>query len=273
MTSTTSSSTRFATSADGTRIAYENRGSGPALVFVDGAMCHRAMGPSRDLAEALAADFTVHSYDRRGRGESGPGSWPYDVTTEVDDLRAVIESAGGKAHVLGVSSGGALALEAARRGVPVDRLAVYEAPFIVDDTRPPNDPNLPAQLQQLVQQGRRGDAVRTFMRTVGVPAPFIWLMRVMPTWPKMVAIAHTLPYDLSIVVEHEQGRPLPPGYYEKVAAETLVLAGGKSPAYMRNAQAAIAEAVPGARLEVVPGQTHMVRAAVLGPVVAGFLRG
>jgi pimeloyl-ACP methyl ester carboxylesterase len=273
MTSTTSSSTRYATSADGTRIAYDVRGSGPAPVLVDGALCHREMGPSRDLAEALAGSFTVHSYDRRGRGESGPGSWPYDIGAEVDDLRAVIGSAGARAHVLGVSSGAALALEAARRGVPVDRLVVYEAPFIVDGTRPPNDPRLPEQLQQLVQDGRRGEAVRTFLRTVGVPAPFIWLMRLMPSWPKLCAVAHTLPYDLSIVVEHEQGTPLPSGHYDQVGAETLVLAGGKSPVAMRNAQAAIAEAVPGARLEVLPGQTHMVRAAAVAPVVADFLRG
>ncbi len=272
MTSTTSTATRFATSADGTRIAYETRGSGPALVLVDGAMCHRAMGPGRDLADELAGSFTVHAYDRRGRGESGPGSWPYDVTTEIEDLRAVIEAAGGRAHVLGVSSGAALALEASRRGEPVDRLVVYEAPFIVDDTHPANDPGLPEQVQQMVEAGRRGAAVSTFLRVVGVPAPVTWLMRLMPAWRKMTATAHTLPYDLAIVVEHQQGEPLPPGYYAHVAADTLVVAGGKSPAYLRNAQAAIADAVPGARLEVLPGQTHMVRAQVLAPVVTRFLR-
>lgn len=269
----TSSATRYAISADGTRIAYEVNGTGPALVLVDGAMCHRAMGPGRDLAEAFAGSFTVHLYDRRGRGDSGPGSWPYDITTEVDDLRAVIAAAGGTAHVFGVSSGAALALEAARQGAPVARLAVYEAPFVVDDTRPASDPRLPAQLQQMVEDGRRGAAVSTFLRLVGVPAPVIWLMRVMPAWRKLTATAHTLPYDLAIVVELEQGEPLPPGYYADVAADTLVLAGGKSPDYMRNAQAAIAGAVPGARLEVVPGQTHMVRAQALAPVVTGFLLG
>lgn len=272
MTSTTSSSTRYATSADGTPIAYETRGSGPALVLVDGAMCHRAMGPARDLAGALAGTFTVLAYDRRGRGESGPGSWPYDVTTEIEDLRAVIAAAGGTAHVLGVSSGAALALEAARQGVPVARLVVYEAPFIVDGTRPANDPQLPARLQRMVEEGRRGEAVSTFLRVVGVPAPFVLLMRAMPAWRKMTATAHTLPYDLSIVVEHQQGRPLPPGCYDAVGAQTLVLAGGKSPHSMRNAQAAIAEAVPDARLEVLPGQTHMVRPKALAPVVVDFLQ-
>jgi pimeloyl-ACP methyl ester carboxylesterase len=272
MTSTTSSATGFTTSADGTRIAFEARGSGPALVLVDGAMCHRSLGPSRDLADALAGSFTVHVYDRRGRGESGPGSWPYDVASEVEDLQAVIRAAGGRAHVLGVSSGAALALEAARRGAPLDRLALYEAPFIVDDTHPAIDPRLPARLQGLVEEGRRGEAVGTFLRTVGVPAPFVLLMRVMPAWRKMTATAHTLPYDFSIVVDQQQGRPLPPGCYEDVEADTLVLVGGKSPVYMRNAQAAVAAAVPGARLEVLPGQTHMVRAKAVAPVLTGFLK-
>src|SRR6478736_8979926 len=162
MTTTTStqdsvSTTRFATSADGTRIAYEVSGTGPALVLVDGALCQRSMGPARPLAEQLSHSFTVHAYDRRGRGESGPGETAYDVEREVEDLAAVIEAAGGHAHVFAASSGAVLALEAARRGLPIDRLALYEAPFIVDDTHAPNDPDLPARLRSLVDDGKRGD--------------------------------------------------------------------------------------------------------------------
>lgn len=127
-----STRTQFATSADGTRIAYEVHGSGPALVFVDGAMCQRTLGPSASLAEALASDFSVHVYDRRGRGESDAGATPWSIDREIEDLAAIIEVAGGSAHVLALSSGAALALEAAARGLPIDRLAVYEAPFILD---------------------------------------------------------------------------------------------------------------------------------------------
>jgi pimeloyl-ACP methyl ester carboxylesterase len=247
------------------------RGSGPALVLVDGALCQRSLGPARPLAEQLATSFTVHAYDRRGRGESGPGETAYDVEREVEDLTAVIEAAGGHAHVFGASSGAALALVAARSGVPIDRLALYEAPFIVDDTHAPNDPELPARLRALVEQGRRGDAVRLFMRTVGAPGPMIALMRLMPVWKKLTGVAHTLPHDLTIVIDHEQGRPLPEGLYDAVAAPTLVIAGGKSPDYLRNAQAAVAEAVPDGRLETLPGQTHMIKAKVTAPVVAAHL--
>jgi pimeloyl-ACP methyl ester carboxylesterase len=272
MSSTTTGSTRFATSADGTPIAYDVTGEGPALVLVDGALCSRAMGPSRDLSSALGGEFRVVAYDRRGRGESGPGSSSYAREQEVEDLAAVIDVVGGTACVFGASSGGALALEAARAGVPIARLAVYEVPFIVDDTHPGNDPNLPSQLEAMVAEGRRGDAVKTFLRTVGAPAPVVAMMRLMPVWKKLTGVAHTLPYDLSLVIEHEQGRPLPDGYYDAVTAETLVIAGGKSPEYMRNAQAAVAEVVPNARLEVLPGQTHMIKARVVAPLLTDFLR-
>jgi pimeloyl-ACP methyl ester carboxylesterase len=263
--------TQHAVSADGTRIAYETHGSGPALVVVDGALCSREMGPSRGLTKALQSSFTVHVYDRRGRGESDTGATAYDVAREVDDLAAVIAAAGGHAHVFAASSGVALALEAARNGVAIDRLVAYEAPFIVDDTHTPNDLDLPEQLAALVDDGRRGDAVKLFMRTVGAPAPMVAVMRLLPVWRKLTAVAHTLPYDMAMVVGFEQGRPLPAGHYYDVRCPTLVLAGGKSPEYLRNAQAAVAAAVPDGELRVLPGQTHMIKPKVVAPVVTSHL--
>jgi pimeloyl-ACP methyl ester carboxylesterase len=266
-----SSTTQHAVSADGTRIAYETHGSGPALVVVDGALCSREMGPSRGLADALQGSFTVHLYDRRGRGGSDAGATAYDVAREVEDLAAVIAAAGGHADVFAASSGAALALEAARRGVAIDRLVAYEAPFIVDDTRAPNDLDLPEQLADLVAAGRRGDAVKLFMRTVGAPAPMVAVMRLLPVWRKLTAAAHTLPYDLAMVVGFEQGQPLPAGHYDGVRCPTLVLAGAKSPAYLRNAQAAVAAAVPDGELRVLPGQTHLIKPKVVAPVVIDHL--
>ena len=263
--------TQHTVSADGTDIAYEVRGSGPALVLVDGALCSRTMGPARGLTDALAGDFTVYSYDRRGRGESGPGATPYAIEREVEDLGAVVAAAGGHAHLFAASSGAALALEGARAGIVIDGLVAYEAPFIVDDTHAPHALDLPQQLQAMVDDGRRGDAVKTFLRTVGAPSVMVALMPLLPPWRKLKAVAHTLPYDLSIVVPFEQGEPLPDGYYDDVTCSTLVIAGGKSPDYMRNSQAAIAAAVPGARLAVLPGQTHMIKPKVVAPVVTAHL--
>lgn len=273
MSTTTEPSTRYTTSADGTRIAYEVHGQGPVLVNVDGALCQRAMGPSRGLAEAFGGQFSVYVYDRRGRGESGPGAGPYAVQREVEDLLAVIDAAGGRASVLGTSSGGALALEAARQGAPIDRLAVYEAPFVLDDTHPANDLRLGERTRELVEAGRSDGAVRLFLRTVGMPGPMITVLRFLPPWRHMVGMAHTLPHDYAIVLDHQQARPLPGGYYDAVVPETLVLAGGKSPAYMRNAQAAVAAAIPRARLETLPGQTHLVKPKVVAAAATPFLRG
>lgn len=270
MSTMTTTETRFATSADGTDIAYDVTGTGPAVVIVEGAMCQRSMGIAKVLTESLSTDYSVHGYDRRGRGESGPGATAYEVQREVEDLAAVVAATGETPFVLGGSSGGALALEAARQGVPMRALAVYEAPFIVDDTRAPNDPGLGEEIQALVDAGRRGEAVKTFMRVVGVPAPFIALMPLLPMWKKVTGIAHTLPYDFAIVLPRQQGRPLPAGHYSSIAVPTLVIAGGKSPEYMRNAQAAIAEQVPGAELVTLKGQTHMVRAKATTPVLREF---
>jgi pimeloyl-ACP methyl ester carboxylesterase len=265
----TPTGTKFATSADGTRIAYEVTGAGPALVLVDGAMCQRTMGPMRGLATALADAFTVYAYDRRGRGESG--DTPATLKAEIEDLRAVIDAAGGSAAVFGASSGGALVLEACAAGLPIEQVVVYEAPFILDDTHAPNPADSAERFRALVADGRRGEAVKSFMRMVGVPAPFIGLMRVMPAWKKMCEVAHTLPHDFAIVGPHQLGQPLPEGKYDAVDVPTLVIAGGKSPDYMRNAQAAIAAAVAGARLETLEGQTHMIKAKVTAPAVAEFL--
>ena len=269
--STITRQTQFVTSADGTPIAYEVSGTGPALISVDGAMCQREMGPGRGLAEALRDRFTVYVYDRRGRGASGPGSSPYAVDREVEDLHAVIEAAGGHTHLFGSSSGGMLAMEAARLGAPIDRLVVYEGPVIVDDTHPANDPRLGKRCAELVDAGRRGDAVKLFMRTVGVPAPMLAVMRLMPAWKHLVGVAHTLPNDFAIVLDHQQGRPLPDGHFAAVQPETLVLVGGKSPTYMKNGQAAIAAAIPHARLETLPGQTHLIKPKVVAPALAPFL--
>ncbi|QGN56849.1 alpha/beta fold hydrolase [Nostocoides sp. HKS02] len=269
-TVTATTSTRFVTSADGTAIAYDVTGTGPAVVVVEGALCQRTMGTAKALLPLLSESFAVFAYDRRGRGESGAGSSAYAVQREVEDLVAVLEVAGPDACVVGASSGAVLVLEALRAGVSVRKAALYEAPFIVDGTHAPNDSDLGARTQQLVDAGRHGDAVKLFMRTVGVPAFGVVMMRVMPVWKKLCAVAHTLPHDYALVLEHQQGAPLPAGYLSAVTVPVLVIVGGKSPAYMKNAQAAIAAALPNGTLRELPGQTHLVRGKATVPVLRDF---
>jgi pimeloyl-ACP methyl ester carboxylesterase len=256
-------------SKDGTEIGFTRTGSGPALIIVDGALCYRAFGPAAKLAAALAGHFTVYTYDRRGRGESGGGT-PYDVEREVEDIAALIEEAGGSAHLFGMSSGGTLVAEAAHRGVNAERIAVYESPMIVDGTHPPMAADFPARVERAVAEGRRGDAVKLFMRYVGTPGFFIAALQVMPPWKKLKAVAHTLPHDLSFVAELQRGTPPPADRWSGADVPALVIAGGKSPEYMRNSQQYLADALPQGKVTVLPGQTHMVNAKVTAPVLVAF---
>ncbi|NUW43264.1 alpha/beta fold hydrolase [Nonomuraea rhodomycinica] len=264
-------------SSDGTAIAYTRVGQGPPVVLVDGALCHRAAGPNTALAEALARDFTVYTYDRRGRGDSGDtppaaGS-AIDPRREIDDLAALVEEAGGDVRLYGISSGAALALAAAEAGVPVARLAVYEPPFIVDGSRPPIPADYQERLRELVGAGRRAEAVRYFMRSaVGLPAVMVAMMRFMPNWSGLKAVAHTLAYDAAFVTAYERGEPLPAGSWAGVTVPTLVIDGGKSPAWMRNGVRALAGTLPAARHRTLEGQTHLVKTAALAPVLTEFFR-
>ncbi|PRX50154.1 pimeloyl-ACP methyl ester carboxylesterase [Prauserella shujinwangii] len=257
------------TSADGTRIAFERTGNGQPVILVDGAMCYRDSGPMRPLAEQLAKDFTVYLYDRRGRGESGDTA-PYSPRREIEDIEALVKDAGGSAHLFGISSGAVLALEAANAGLPVRGLALYEPPLIVDDTRDPVPPEWVTELRREVAEGRRGDAVRRFMRVVQVPAVAIFLMRFLPAWRKITGVAHTLPYDFEVIGDLQSGRPLPADRWTSLTATTLVLDGGKSPTWIRNGTRALADVLPTARYDTLPGQTHMVKPTALAPALAEF---
>jgi pimeloyl-ACP methyl ester carboxylesterase len=259
------------TSADGTTIAYETAGTGPAVVLVDGALCHRNFGPAAPLAERLADRFAVTSYDRRGRGDSADTA-PYDVEREVEDLAAVVDAVGGSAYVYGISSGAALALQAAHRGVPMRRLAVYEAPFVVDDSGPEEPDDYLPNLTRALAEDRRGDAVGMFMRLVGAPALAIGFMRVTPAWRKLKGVAHTLPYDHAILSHARSGEPLPADRYAGVGMPVLSMAGGKSPEWMRTAMRQVAEVVPDGEYRTIDGQTHMLKPAALAPVLADFYR-
>ncbi|GAB6902130.1 alpha/beta fold hydrolase [Kineosporia succinea] len=259
------------TSADGTPIACSRTGEGPALVLVDGAFGHRDFGPNPALAKLLARDFTVWTYDRRGRG--GSGDQPvFSPEREYEDLAAVVKEAG-DAFVYGISSGAALVLDAVAHGVPAARVAVFEAPFIVDGSRPPVPADHQEQLTALLARGRRGAVVSWFMRRgVGLPAPLVAFMHVMPAWPKLKRLAHTVPYDLAHLGDAASGRPLEPSRWSGLQAPVLVVDGGRSPATMRTAMAALAQALPDAGHRTLPGQTHIVKPAALAPVLAEFFR-
>ena len=253
-------------SKDGTTIAFDRFGAGPAVVLVSGGSVDRSS--NAPLAEQLAPDFTVYNYDRRGRGPSGDTP-PYAVQREVEDIEVVITAAGGSAALYGSSSGAALALEAAASGVPITKLALWEPPFFLDASlRPPAD--TARTYTELVEAGRRGDAVEYFMaKVVGLPAEFVAQARSSPWWPAQEALAHTLAYDATIMDDYS----LPSERAAAVTAPTLVLAGGASFPWMTDMAQALAKVIPDARTRILEGQTHDVDAAVLGPVLRKFFSG
>lgn len=255
-------------SKDGTVIAFDRVGDGPPLILVDPALCSRVMGPSTGLAKLLAPHFTVFTYDRRGRGESGD-TMPYAVEREIEDLEAVLDEAGGDAFVWGPSSGAVLALDAANRLSGIKKLALYEVPFIVDDSRPPTRDNW-VRINAAVEAGHRSDAVKEFLKAVGVPAVVIALMRLTPVWSKLEATAHTLPYDGALVQDCQRGEPLPADRWASVTAPTLVMDGGKSSAWIRNANRSLANVLPNAQGRTLEGQTHVVKGKAQVPMLVEF---
>jgi pimeloyl-ACP methyl ester carboxylesterase len=262
------------TSKDGTRIAYDQTGRGDPVILVGGAFSYRKYPDWAKMVELLSPHFTVINYDRRGRGDSGD-TQPYAVRREVEDIEALIDAVGGTAYVYGLSSGAALALETAN-AMPgkVKKLALYEAPFVVDNTGRPLPKDFVPHLQQLLADGRQGDVVKAFMVEVDVPAIFITLMSLMrKNWNQLKSLAHTVPYDITILGDHRSGKPLPKGEWAKATMPTLVMDGGKSPTGMRHGMEALAANLPNATYRTLPGQTHMIKAPALAPTLIEFFAG
>jgi pimeloyl-ACP methyl ester carboxylesterase len=259
-------------SQDGTTIAFERSGEGPPVILVDGALCYREVGWSRKLAKRLSERCTVITYDRRGRGESDDVP-PHAPEREVEDLAALIEVAGGSAGLYAVSSGGALALEAAARGLEVRKLVLYEIPFSVDDARRQAAASYTKQLEALIAEDRHGDAVKLFLRHVGLPGAVIALMRLLPTWSKLTAIAHTLAYDDASINAIEALIQAASERWAAMTTPTLALVGGKSPAWMHTGMQTVAAALPNARFHVLEGQTHNVKPKAHAPLLTNFFAG
>jgi pimeloyl-ACP methyl ester carboxylesterase len=265
-----------AASKDGTTIAYDREGRGPVVILVNGALGDRKLDRRFKLmtriSERLSPRVTVINYDRRGRGESSEAG-PFAVEREVEDIAALIEAEGGRAALFGFSSGGALALRAAGAGIGVAKVAVYEVPFMVDrdEKRPPAD--YAKRLDDLVGAGDRNGAVKHFMRNaMGMPAPVVTMMRLMPAWKDMAANAHTLPYDWAALDEHNmQGDPLETDEFASITIPALVVYGGKSPANLRKGSEALAAILPDARLRVLEGISHNLKVDAIAPVLEEFL--
>ncbi|MDP9325832.1 MAG: alpha/beta hydrolase [Candidatus Dormibacteraeota bacterium] len=255
-------------SKDGTTIAFDEQGDGPSLILVDGAMSTRSSGSKPELAKLLAQRFTVYSYDRRGRGDSGD-TRPYAVDREIEDLDALIDEAGGSASLYGHSSGGCLALEATvKLGDKVKKLGMYEAPYNDDPEAQKAWGAYIKNLTEVLASDRRGDAVALFMAYVGMPAAQIEAMRQAPFWGGMEAIGPTLAYDATIM---GTDGTIPTERAARVHAPTLVMNGGNGAPFMLETAKTLSKAIPGAKLSTLEGQAHDVHPEALSPVLVEFL--
>ena len=247
------------TSKDGTTIAYDTIGQGPAVIVVDGATGYRgAFGGGSELAQLLAPHSTVYTYDRRGRGESSD-TQPFAVAREAEDIEALIDAAGGAAYLYGMSSGGALALETAL-ALPgkVKKLAIYEVPYDNSDAGIAAWHSYRTKLDELTAAGNRGDAIALFMQFVGVPADMMAGMRQSPMWPSLEAVAPTLPYDAAAL---GADRTVPTVRATALTIPTLIMDGGASyeiMPFMRATAETLTKAIPHAQHQILEGQQHNV---------------
>jgi pimeloyl-ACP methyl ester carboxylesterase len=242
------------TSKDGTSIAFEQSGKGPAIIMVVGAFNDRSTAVP--ITHLLEQDFTVFNYDRRGRGDSGDTP-PYAIEREIEDIQALIDEAGGSAAVFGYSSGAILGLKAAAQGLAINKLAMYEPPPVGEYAA-----SLAPRIAEAVEAGRRGDAVELFQReAVRIPVEIIAQIRKAPFWSSLEQTAHTLVYEMTIL----SSSVLP-----AVAIPTLVLDGGNSPAMLHESAQAVVSAVPTAQHRTLEGQTHDLNAPVLAPLLHEF---
>jgi pimeloyl-ACP methyl ester carboxylesterase len=262
----TTDSTKTVTSADGTRITFDQFGAGTPVITAAGAFNTRSA--TDPLARALSEHCMVINYDRRGRGDSGD-TLPYAVEREIEDLAALIDEVGGSAAVFGYSSGANLALKAAASGLPVSHLVLYEPPFRTAAGDPGLPQDFPQQLSELIAADRRGDAVELYQtKGVRMPPSVVAQIRESPFRPHLEAIAHTLVYDAAIVGDLS----LPTELIASIATPALVLYGKGTSPFMRAAAAAVADALPGGRLSELPSEGHGIDPEATAPAVAEFVR-
>ncbi|MGO9339827.1 MAG: alpha/beta fold hydrolase [Terracidiphilus sp.] len=237
------------TSADGTRIAYWQEGAGPPLLLVHGGVCdHLAW---YFVVPLLANKFTLYTYDRRGRGESGDTP-PYAVEREVEDIAAMLKAIGEPSHLLGHSAGGMLALLAAEQTDDLLCLILYEPAFVVEGVRERPAPEALDKMKALLAAGDRDEVIRMAIReTVGFSEPEIAILEAGPDWEQLRSVAHAIPQDWELWNQSFDARRA-----STVRARTLLLLGSDSPQWLQAATRAVLAALPCATLQVLQGQQH-----------------
>jgi pimeloyl-ACP methyl ester carboxylesterase len=254
-------------SKDGTTLAYDVYGSGPALIYITGAICHRSFKPIVQDAKVLATEFTVYNYDRRGRGDSG-NTQPYSMEREIEDIEAMIDIAGGTAYLYGHSSGAVLALEAALLlGSKVQKVIMYDAPYVHNEKEKAEYKQLSQTIHKLLDNGKNAKATSTFLKGIGMPKVFVLLLPLFPGWRTMKALAPTLAYDIALTQD------IPPvKRATRISVPMKIIVGEKSPSSIHDVGRQLTKAIPNAKFVTLAGQDHMVNAKKLLPLLTDFLK-
>lgn len=258
------------TSKDGTIIAYDRFGEGQPLIIVDGALGQRSGDTfPEQLAALTSPQISVIRHDRRGRGDS-TDTQPFAVEREIEDIEALIDAVGGSAFVYGISSGAALAFEAASAlGDKVKKLVLYEPPYNDDPDARQAWREYRKNLSETLAQGRKGDALGLFMMLLGMPPDQLDGMRQQPFWAGMEAVAPTLAYDAAALGE-ESAVPLDRA--RQLTTPTLVLVGGATEwAFFHENTRKLADALPNGQHRTLEGQSHEVSADALAPALLEFV--
>ncbi len=267
------SRTSLVESADGTPIAVTTSGRGRPLVLVPGTSADHTSW--RFVQPHLEAHSSVHAVDRRGRGASGDGP-DYQVEHEFADIAAVVDAAaadhGGPVDLVGHSYGGMLCFGAAGLTHNVRRIVLYEGWPLLDPARRAVAPEVLARVERLLAQGRRDELLTTFFgEIVQMGEGEVRALQEAPTWPARVKAAHTVPRELRAF----SGQVLDPEAAARIEVPVLLLVGAGSPDDIRADPEAVAAALPDARVQLLPGQTHVANLSapvMLGEAVAAFLR-
>ena len=256
--------TEYATSSDGTRIAFDNYGDGPSIIFVGGAMQFRAVDESTTrLAQHLAdLGYSAIVYDRRGRGESDTAD-SYTLPNEIADLDGLVHHLGTDVALYGSSSGGAIVLAAAAAGVSATKLALWEVPL--GEENGTDAAQHLRDLERVIAAGDHTDIIRFFMN--GMPPE--WIEPALNT-PEIVAMAPSLAADADALAWTQSAAHSV--LWGGIAQPTLVLLGDDTLPIMPAAAEKIRAAVPNAQLHTIQASGHGWNPDVMSVALHAFLR-